>query len=118
AIPVELLTFLQALAAYYVAPVGEVMRMALPALERSQVSEQETHALLGEAKVNTVGRLVQAVRLTNRGAALCAPSAEVNGTADWPRGQAKAVAYTLAEQGELPVSELQALHSNARAAIK
>jgi primosomal protein N' (replication factor Y) len=33
----ELLAFLKELAAYYLAPIGEVLRMALPALERTQV---------------------------------------------------------------------------------
>lgn len=113
AIPRELLTFLQALAAYYVAPVGEVMRMALPALERSQANERETQALLEQARVTTVGRLVQAVHLTDRGTAACVEKEFM-----WPRGQAKAVAMTLAERGELSIAELEETHPSARAAVR
>ncbi|HEX6765658.1 MAG TPA: primosomal protein N', partial [Polyangiaceae bacterium] len=35
ALPEELLGFLQELARYYVAPIGDVMELALPALERT-----------------------------------------------------------------------------------
>jgi primosomal protein N' (replication factor Y) len=37
-LPAELLVFLRELSAYYLAPIGEVLRMALPLLERKQVS--------------------------------------------------------------------------------
>src|SRR5262249_32400276 len=36
-LPAELLAFLRELAGYYFAPVGEVLRLALPAMEREQV---------------------------------------------------------------------------------
>src|SRR3954468_18053016 len=53
-LPEELLGFLQEIARYYIAPVGEVMELALPAVERSA-------ALAVEAPADTraVGRLVQ-----------------------------------------------------------
>jgi primosomal protein N' (replication factor Y) len=37
-LPSELLNFLRELSAYYMSPIGEVLRMALPALERRQMS--------------------------------------------------------------------------------
>jgi primosomal protein N' (replication factor Y) len=53
-LPEELLGFLQELARYYVAPMGEVMQLALPAVERS--AAQATLAL---PATRTVGKLVQ-----------------------------------------------------------
>ena len=37
-LPAELLVFLRELSAYYLAPIGEVLRMALPLLERRQAT--------------------------------------------------------------------------------
>src|SRR5262245_13105199 len=51
----ELLGFLRELAAYYLAPIGEVLRMALPALERSQVRALQDKS---EASLNLKGRTV------------------------------------------------------------
>jgi primosomal protein N' (replication factor Y) len=61
----ELLGFLRELASYYLAPIGEVLRMALPALERSQVRalKEQTDPTLN-LKGRTVGRReVTTVRL-------------------------------------------------------
>ena len=57
-LPEELLGFLQELARYYVAPMGEVMQLALPAVERS--AAQATLEL--KKSPRTVGRLVQVAR--------------------------------------------------------
>ena len=57
ALPDELLDFLLELARYYWAPVGEVLRLALPAVERSQ----DNDAGLFAAKAKVVGKLVQCV---------------------------------------------------------
>src|SRR4051794_40934266 len=38
-LPVELLSFLQQLGSYYLAPIGEVLRLALPAVERERARE-------------------------------------------------------------------------------
>jgi primosomal protein N' (replication factor Y) len=58
-LPAELLAFLVELSRYYLAPIGEVMRLALPVVERSAALDQGTLDLLEEARVSTVGRLVQ-----------------------------------------------------------
>src|SRR5687768_12441738 len=50
----ELLGFLQELARYYVAPIGEVIELALPAVERSAA-----HASLELPGTRSVGKLVQ-----------------------------------------------------------
>jgi primosomal protein N' (replication factor Y) (superfamily II helicase) len=100
-LPEELFSFLLELARYYIAPVGEVMRLALPAVERSVA-----RSLPGTTKVAAVGKLVQVAR--SLGAPL---PAEV-------RGQARAVYEHLGLAGPTEVSELGRRWGNARAAIK
>src|SRR5450432_4081925 len=48
-LPPELLAFLRELASYYLAPIGEVLRMALPALERTQVRALKEHDQEGKS---------------------------------------------------------------------
>jgi primosomal protein N' (replication factor Y) len=52
-LPEELLAFLQEIARYYVAPMGEVMELALPAVERSAAL-----AVDAPADAKAVGRLL------------------------------------------------------------
>ncbi|MGE3674926.1 MAG: DEAD/DEAH box helicase [Polyangiaceae bacterium] len=61
-LPRELLSFLVELARYYLAPVGEVMRLALPALERTATERLDQAGLLDGVQVQAVGKLVQVVR--------------------------------------------------------
>ncbi len=99
-LPLELLEFLQELARYYVAPIGEVVQLAVPAVERSQAK------LLGSAGgARVVGRLVQTARA-------------VGPLPDGLRGQARPLLEFLAQAGTTPVSELAERFSNARAAVK
>jgi primosomal protein N' (replication factor Y) len=56
-LPDELLSLLRELARYYLAPIGEVMQLALPAVERSAES-----AAVADAAPRFVGRLVQVAR--------------------------------------------------------
>ena len=114
AIPEELLGFLVALAGYYVAPVGEVMRLALPAVERAAALESGTKQLLDDAKVGTVGRLVQVVCLTAVGEQALRGESQV----EWPRGKAKQVAERLLEEGELSLADLEERFSNVRGVVK
>ncbi len=114
AIPEELLTFLVALSGYYVAPIGEVLRLALPAVEREQAREAGAQQALLDAKVHTIGRMIQSVRLTEQGeSAVTTEDASVV-----PKGQAKAVLEELASTGEQSVATLETTFSNARAAVK
>ena len=69
ALPNELLEFLMALSRYYLAPVGEVMRLALPAVERSLAELRGQQTLLEAIKVVQVGRLVKRARATVDGEA-------------------------------------------------
>jgi primosomal protein N' (replication factor Y) len=105
ALPRELLSFLRELADYYLAPIGEVLRLALPAIERSLVDGTERD-LLRDAKVQTVGRLVQ-VAVPIEGAKPAEPLS----------GQAKLVFELLEAQGALPIATLSETHKSARAAV-
>lgn len=59
----ELLSFLLELSRYYLAPIGEVMRLALPAVERSRANALEEAGLLQNVKLGAVGRMAQFARL-------------------------------------------------------
>jgi primosomal protein N' (replication factor Y) (superfamily II helicase) len=100
ALPEELLGLLQELARYYVAPIGDVMELALPAVERSAAT-----SLLEPASVRVVGKLVQVVH----------PIAEASGQAK--RGQASEILAHLREHGAEELRTLGERWPNARAAV-
>ncbi|HET9954614.1 MAG TPA: primosomal protein N' [Polyangiaceae bacterium] len=114
-LPLELLEFLEELAKYYVAPIGEVLQLALPALERTQARA------LGESiKAKVVGRLVQ----FGRALPLPDSSAVVEGVVGAPKPErplsARALelhAY-LMEHGPTPITELQQNWKSARSMLK
>ena len=107
-IPEELLSFLLELARYYVAPIGEVMRLALPAVERSTLDALGREGLLDKMKVKKAGgRRVQVARAV-AGATVAKP----------PRGQAAQVIEHLREHGPTPLSDLTKRWGNARAAVR
>jgi len=99
-LPEELLGFLQEIARYYVAPVGEVMELALPAVERSA-------ALAIEAPESTraVGRLVQIARAVDG-----APAPSL-------RGKAPAILEHLRANGPATLTGLAAQWPSARGAV-
>ncbi len=110
-LPLELLRFLEELARYYVAPIGEVLRLALPAVEREVVQDLEAQGSLlpGERPGHTkqVGRPVLVAQATD----LIEEPGKL-------RGQAAAVLAWLRANGPTPVAELAARHGNARVALK
>lgn len=59
-LPPDLLGFLLELSRYYLAPVGEVLRLALPVLERATAKELEELA----GKLKATGRIVRVVEAT------------------------------------------------------
>jgi primosomal protein N' (replication factor Y) len=111
ALPAELLAFLIELAHYYVAPIGEVLRLALPAMERGAVRALKAQAALidvDELRGKTVGaRRVLFVRPTD--------AIEEPGTL---RGQAALVLAYVRGLGEARVADVQKHFGNARAAVK
>jgi primosomal protein N' (replication factor Y) len=108
-LPEELLRFLLELAHYYLAPIGEVLRLALPALEREQVRALSAQAeLVGLDAKKQVGKKKHLVaRATD---AVEAPGAL--------RGQAALVLAALRGEGEIAIARLESRYGNARAALK
>lgn len=101
--PAELLAFLIELGRYYLAPMGEVMRLALPAVER----QAEASGQLSLAGAKLIGRVVKSVRAMS----------DVPLPEKGLSGHAKAIYQHLIEQGSTPISELSARWSNAAAVL-
>jgi primosomal protein N' (replication factor Y) (superfamily II helicase) len=102
----ELLGFLRELARYYLAPIGEVMRLALPAVERSAAESLAEQGLLEKIELSTVGRLVQVAHALD--------------PADPPklRGPAAEIHARLKEAGPSPIAELEKHWRGARAILQ
>ena len=127
----ELLAFLKELSAYYLAPIGEVLRMALPALERTQVRALSAVDPTGKSlKGRTVGsRAITMVHLVPSGVASEAatsasdpPSAPGSGSGAVAtpklRGRPREVLEHLRTCPVISVLELEQRCSGARAAVK
>jgi len=106
AIPEDLLAFLRDLAGYYLAPIGEVVRLALPPVERSTARELSEPTLFSDA-TGVGARSVQWVVPTSR--------VETAGTL---HGQAAAVLAHLRATGTEPIARLERRWGNARSAVK
>lgn len=101
----ELLSFLVELSRYYIAPIGEVLRLALPTLEREVAQKIETkHG----KKLKAVGRLVQHAQ----------PQETLSKALEQLKGQAHEIASYLLEHGETPVRVLAQRWKNARTVLK
>ena len=109
-LPAEVVRFLGELASYYFAPIGEVLRLALPAIEREKARALEAEGASPSALARTKqvgGRMVQVVRPTS--------SLETPGSL---RGQGAAILALLRASGEVQVASLEKQFGNARAAVK
>jgi primosomal protein N' (replication factor Y) len=106
AIPAELLAFLQHLATYYFAPIGEVVRLALPPVDRETARELAAPTLFQDAGGVGSAR-VQWVAATD---GVESPSSL--------RGHAAAVLAHVRAVGAEPMAHLERRWSNARAAVK
>jgi primosomal protein N' (replication factor Y) len=110
ALPAELVRFLAELSSYYFAPIGEVLRLALPALERRKARALAAEGALPSALARTKqvgGRVVQVVR----------PTAAIEAAGSL-RGQAAAILALVRASGEAQISTLQKSFGNARPAVK
>ncbi len=103
ALPEELLDFLIELSRYYLATIGEVLRLALPAVERTQ-GQQES--LLG-VKAKLVGKVLQQVVRVEP----CPSDVKT------PKGQAAEILEALSA-GPLLIRDLEQQFKNARASVK
>jgi primosomal protein N' (replication factor Y) len=106
ALPPELLSFLRDLASYYLAPIGEVVRLALPPVEREAARELVDPTLFGDAGGVGTHR-VQWVAATDR--------LEEAGAL---RGHAPALLAHVRATGASPVAKLEARWGNARVVIR
>ena len=110
-LPLELLKFLEELARYYFAPIGEVMRLALPAVEREVVEELagQGELLMGQAvgHARQIGRTVMWARATEL--------IEEPGSL---RGKPAALLAWLRANGQQTGAQLEERHGNARAPLK
>jgi primosomal protein N' (replication factor Y) (superfamily II helicase) len=106
-LPAELLAFLVQLGGYYFAPIGEVLRLALPAMERDQVRALGAQGELQGDVRQVGGRKIAYARPTD--------AIEPAGSL---RGQAAAVLALLRANGDQPVARLEERFGNARAAVK
>ncbi len=102
ALPEELLEFLLELARYYVAPIGEVLRLALPAVERGAQEQLRRQGV----ELRGVGRLVQVAR-AREGAAPVGL-----------RGATEELWRALLEQGPQPLTALEARWKGARRSVQ
>jgi primosomal protein N' (replication factor Y) len=112
-VPEELLGFLCELASYYMAPVGEVMRLAVPAIERTRARALHDDGLLADRKISAVGRSLCYVSpgpepATREGDAALAAL----------KGQAREVWQHLQVHGTTSLTELGKRWGNARSAVK
>ncbi|HEV3189012.1 MAG TPA: primosomal protein N', partial [Polyangiaceae bacterium] len=106
AVPDDLLAFLRDLAAYYFAPIGEVMRLALPPVERATARELAEPSLFDDAP-GLGDRSIQWIEATSK----------VGGEAAL-RGQAAAILAYVRAAGPQPVAKLQTQWGATRAAAK
>jgi len=108
AVPADLLAFLRDVAGYYLQPIGEVMRLALPPLERTNAKTLEEPGLFKRATRGTGARSVQWVTPTDR-----------LGTGEESKlaAQASAILALVRAAGPTPVAKLAARWGNARAAV-
>lgn len=109
-LPGELLRFLRELADYYLAPIGEVLRLALPAVERERARTLREHEGL---ELPTRG--MRAVG--GRRVAYARPTSRVEEPGQL-RGHAAQVLARLRALGEVPVARLAEEHKSARAVVQ
>jgi primosomal protein N' (replication factor Y) len=105
-VPGDLLAFLRDVAEYYLAPIGEVVRLALPPVERVAARELADPGLFDRARGVAPRSLlwVRASEKVEAGARL--------------HGQAAAVLAHVRAVGAVPIARLQDRWGNARAAVR
>jgi primosomal protein N' (replication factor Y) len=106
AIPEDLLAFLRDLASYYFAPIGEVVRLALPPIDRETAREIADPTLFGSPR-GVGARRIQWVE----------PTSQIE-EAGSLRGQAAAILAHVRAIGREPLNRLEERWGNARSAVK
>lgn len=110
-VPAELLGFSSELASYYLAPIGEVLRLAVPAIERTRARALAGEGLLEQRRVHAVGRTIRHVSAR--------PGDEIDPAAAAAlKGQARDVWRELTTSGNATLASLCERFKNARGAVK
>jgi primosomal protein N' (replication factor Y) len=107
AVPLELLAFLRDVSSYYLAPIGEVLKLALPPLERDAAKLVQKPTLFAETRGIATRRVQWVVPLP--------ASSEAEASLG---GQASLVLARVRAHGAEPLARLEAEWGNARAAVK
>ena len=107
-VPLELLAFLKEIAAYYFAPLGEVLRLALPAVEKRGAQD-------GELFPEQVLKRSRKVNVAQEQVASATAAIEESGLV---RGQALMLLRELRADGPKPLARLQESYKSARAIAK
>jgi primosomal protein N' (replication factor Y) len=107
-VPPELLAFTRELAGYYLAPIGEAVRLALPPIDRETADAVDEPTLFSK-KRGVVEKTITWVRPTEKGE-----------TADQEpvRGQAAALLAFVRSAGEASLPHLLSKWTNGRSAVK
>ncbi len=116
AVPADLLAFLRDVAGYYLAPIGEVMRLALPPLERTNVRDLDEPTLFKSSRGVGVRR-VQWVASTDRVGPETGVASGGRQTTRRLGAQATAILALLRAAGPAPLAKLEGRWGNARAAV-
>jgi len=103
-LPADLVTFLLRLSSYYLAPIGEVVRLALPPADREAARAVEEPTLFSTAKGISARRVQWVV-----------PTEVVEGSIKG--GASRVLAYVRAH-GALPLSRLEEQFGGARVTVK
>jgi primosomal protein N' (replication factor Y) len=106
AVPRELLDWLRELASYYLAPIGDVLRMALPPLEKELARDVVVQQALFDPKRGVGARKVQFVEVDDG-----EPPEKMSAAA-------KALLARVRASGSVPLSRLEAQWKSARAITK
>ena len=109
AVPADLLAFLRDVASYYLAPIGEVMRLALPPLEREVARGLDAPTLFASTARGVVTRRVQWVTANEASSEGSATPAVRLGT------RASALLTQLRALGTAPLARLEQQWPGARA---
>ncbi|MBK6692214.1 MAG: primosomal protein N' [Myxococcales bacterium] len=107
-VPPELLSFMREVASYYLAPLGEVLKLALPPLDRKTADALREPMLFADKKGLSSRKILWVVPTAGGG----------EGSDAATRGQGKAILAHLRAAGESSIARLEETWSNARAACK
>jgi primosomal protein N' (replication factor Y) len=115
AVPADLLAFLKDVSSYYLAPIGEVLKLALPPVEREVARELEEPTLFAAKTKGVATKRVQWVVAAEGDSPGGREDGRVDGAA---REKARAIVMHLRAVGGLPIARVEERWSGARGIVK